>query len=326
MKRRRMTIVTVGLLLFLALTLSTVAADRTVEAGDTEADVTVVGDDLRVDAGAVLTGSSTVINGDAVVAGTVRGSLVVVNGDLEITPTGRIEGDCVVIGGDLDDAGEHTGDCVTVESLPAIAQNVLQWVPEGEFTDTGHAAVEPGPLGQIGGAIGSALLIGLLAYAVAALAPRRLRLVTDAMLDKPVASGTVGLITLVAVPALMVVVALFTALLLIVCVGLLGIPILLLIGAGFAAAALLGWSAAGQIFGEQIATWLHLAKNRSYALTTALGSAALSLLLGLLPLLPLGGFGASAVNAVILAVGLGAVALTQFGRQRYPRIVSQPEK
>ena len=96
--------------------------------------------------------------------------------------------------------------------------------------------------------------------------------------------------------------------------------------AAFGIALLMGWAAIGHVVGEQLSIWLHLAKNRSFATTTALGAAALSLILGVLPLVPLGEFGSNVASFLIAIVGLGAVVLTKFGTRQYPAYRSDPTK
>jgi hypothetical protein len=85
------------------------------------------------------------------------------------------------------------------------------------------------------------------------------------------------------------------------------------------AALLLGWIAAGAWLGERLAGWLKL-QNRSLTVTTALGTAVLTLVAALLSSFPflLGGWLWSMLAFVIACAGLGAVALTRFGTRPYP--------
>lgn len=300
---------------------------RTVQADSTVESVTVVGDDLTVEEGAVVTGDAVVLNGDATIAGTVSGALVVVNGDLEIAPSGVISGDCVLVGGELTDDGGRGTACTTVSQLPPFVSALLEQVPE----DVPAPPVAPQSgfgrtVGDVSSAVGSAAIMGILAFIVASLAPAQLRQVTYTVTDKAVASGAIGFLTLIAGPSLLLLLTILTAVTLLICIGVLGIPILLILGVGFLGGLLVGWIAVGNIVGEQLAQWLHLAKNRSFAMTTALGSAALSLVLGLLSVLPLGDLGANFASLLVLAVGLGAVVLTKFGTRPYPAYRADPVK
>jgi hypothetical protein len=59
--------------------------------------------------------------------------------------------------------------------------------------------------------------------------------------------------------------------------------------------------------------------------TAALGTGALTLGVGMLSLLPILGFLGGVLVFVFSAIGLGAVALTQFGMKPYPRRTAPPE-
>jgi hypothetical protein len=79
---------------------------------------------------------------------------------------------------------------------------------------------------------------------------------------------------------------------------------------------------AGGVFGWiAIGTWLgeKLLRNskRSLATKAALGTMALTFALGLFGMLPFV-WGEGILVSIISAIGLGAVALTQFGRKPYP--------
>jgi hypothetical protein len=116
-----------------------------------------------------------------------------------------------------------------------------------------------------------------------------------------------------AVPIVVTILAVISAVLLIVCIGILGFPIILLILFAFVAAIAMGWIAAGTWLGER----LFQRKERSLAMKAALGTFLLTFVLGLLGIMSAGWI-ESLLGVVITSVGLGAVALTQFGRRSYP--------
>ena len=100
-----------------------------------------------------------------------------------------------------------------------------------------------------------------------------------------------------------------------VCIGLLGFPIMLLLALGLVLGSLLGWVVVG--------TWLGVrlfghGKDERIVRAAALGTGALTLLFGVLGLIPFV-FGESLLVFVLVSIGLGAVALTQFGMKPYPR-------
>lgn len=137
------------------------------------------------------------------------------------------------------------------------------------------------------------------------------------------ASGGVGLLTVVAVPSLAVLLLLTSVVLLIVCIGLIGFPIVFAMLLALTAAVLFGWIAVGHLFGQQLAEPLRL-KNRSLPVTAALGTAVLTFILGLMGAIPFV-FGAGLLTFLALCLGLGATALTQFGTRPYPAAAAVQE-
>jgi hypothetical protein len=90
---------------------------------------------------------------------------------------------------------------------------------------------------------------------------------------------------------------------------------------GTVAAGFLGWFTVGNIVGEFLATRLNL-KTISQPATTALGTMAITFTLGFLGAVPFV-IGESLIWMTIVALGLGATALTKFGTRAYP-IVTGP--
>ena len=107
------------------------------------------------------------------------------------------------------------------------------------------------------------------------------------MRKKPVASGFVGFLTALAVPIVVTILAIISAVLTIICIGLLGFPIILLILLAFVAAILMGWVAAGTWLGQR----LFQGSKRTLAMKAALGTFVLTFVLGLLGILSGGWLG-----------------------------------
>lgn len=166
------------------------------------------------------------------------------------------------------------------------------------------------------GAIGQSFIFGLLAMLLASAFPENLERMEAAVRSKPVAMGVVGFLTSIAVPSLIAIVAVLTAILIFVCIGIVGIPVLLALTLGLALGAFMGWVTVGKIVGERLAGYVNL-KGRSLAFQTGLGTAVMTLVLGILGAIPF--IPDELVKWVIVMVGLGAAALTQFGRKAYPR-------
>lgn len=323
--------------------------DIIIEDGETrEGDVNVSGGELVVKAGGTINGDVSVFGGNATVNGTIDGDIVVFGGN--VTLNGVVEGDLVSFGGNLDvtESGNVDGDCVvlggnvTDNSNSTSCARVDENFPFGEGLWSGRVGppVEwgPGPdvrvppvieppsfmsrLGSfllgVGGAVGGSLIAAFVAFLIAALMPEHLERTTNVVRDKPLASGMVGVLSIVSAPALLTLWLILSALLILACgIGLLGFPIAIVLVIGMFIAGVFGWVAMGNLLGRRIARMLRM-KSPSLAFTAAFGTFLIALFLGLLGIprnFPL----EDILTFVILALGLGATVLTQFGTKPYPR-------
>jgi len=315
--------------------------DQTVETGESiNNDVILLEGDLEVQTGGTINGDVVLFSGDADISGSINGDLVLFDGDLEAAETAVINGNCVVLNGAIND---HTADglgCTNVGGLPDFLPLAsLAGLANGiapQFDDIPNPPTPPDPprppaagsgfFGGLAGVMARSLLFSILAFAVVSLAPSHLSQVEAAIKHKPVASGTVGFLTAVAVPTLSVLLALLSAVLLLICIGIVGFAVVFALLAGLGVAALFGWIAAGDLLGQ----WLVQRTNRqkmSPAMVAALGTFVLTFGLGLFGLIPFL-LGEGLVSMIITFIGLGAVALTKFGTQPYPmvRIVGENEE
>jgi hypothetical protein len=320
--------------------------DRIIGAGETvNQDITVMGNDLIVEEGALVNGDVTVFDGDVELAGTVDGDVSIFDGRLELT--GEIDGDLVLFGGELDvrETAAISGDCVSFggtvsddsgrascaspgrEILGNIRPPLRPELPEMPEPPEFPRVETRGPsfASSVGNfflrvieVVGRSLLLGLLALVVAAVFPRQLGQVSHTVRQRPAASGAVGLLTAVAAPSLIVLLLLLLA---ITCVGIILYPAVFLLGLAVIAAALMGWIALGERLGRWLVETLKF-KSRRVTVTATLGTAVLTLFLGVLGLVPPfmfgGGFGALLLSGLLVAVGLGATTLTRFGTRPYP--------
>lgn len=304
-------------------------------------DIVVFDGDLIVEEDATVNGDVILFNGDADIAGTVNGDVVVFNGDLNASNGAVINGDCVLLNGGLADDTDAGISCTDVENLPnfmaglpAININppTPPTAPDVPDIPTVQIAREGnGFWDSLGAAFLQSLLLGFFAFVIASLAPQQMGRIENAAARKPVASGMVGLLTAVAVPSIAILLAIISAILILVCIGLLGFPIIFLLLVGFAIAALVGWVTIGNLLGRKMVKGLNM-KHRSLAVTATLGTFALTMIIGLMEAIPFV-FGSGLVSFLITCVGLGAVVLTRFGTQAYPLgaidapvIAEDPEK
>lgn len=326
---KHMTLVVVALMLVLVAiptgaVLAAPAFDTVVEAGETvDNDITLFGEDLEVAEGATVNGNIVVFNGDVRIAGQVNGDVVLFNGDLEATNTAAITGVCGLVNGRLEDQTEAGVNCNSFDGASDMAAALASISEREGWPDLSGMRVD-GPsrgrsvFGEIVGTILNTLVMGALAFVAASLLPTQLQQVQTAVRQRPFASGTVGLLTAVAAPSLIVLLLLLSAVLLLICIGILGFGIVFAMALGLGAALLFGWISVGNLAGQWLTERLNLAQ-RTLPVTAAVGTMALTLGLGLMEAaVPFLGF----VGVLVAMLGLGAVALTQFGRRAYPALAA----
>ena len=336
MKKKHLVVLLIVLLLTAVPLGSAFAAppfqeDTTVETGETvRNDVILFEGDLEVEDGGTITGDVVLFNGDADVAGTLKGDLVVFNGDFKADETAVIHGDCVIFNGSIEDQTAAGLDCTNVEGLPfapalaGLMSSISPQIEAGEdFEHFDDIKFEPPSaterfVGGTFGAIARSLLFAALAFVVIAVAPTHLQQVESTIREKPVASGTVGFLTAIAVPTLAAILAVISAILIIICIGFIGLAVVFAMMAALGIAALFGWIAMGDLLGQWLAGRFGWHKM-SPAVVAALGTGLLTFALGFLSAIPFT-FGVGLVSMIISFIGLGAVALTKFGIQPYPLV------
>jgi len=350
MKKRVLIPIALALLLIIALAPMALAGpldDTVIEANETvNNDVIVLDGDLTIHQGAVVNGDVTVFNGDATINGRVSGSVTLFNGDLIASDEAAVSGECVLLNGEVRSAGALR-NCTAVDNLelPPLAIPAIPAIPElpaipgqptmpaaPEIPEFDVAPVVPvmpdradngmSYAARLASAIASTVLFTLLGLFVGAVMPKQLRQIVGVARAKPVVSGLAGVLTAVAVPSLIVLLIPLSVILTLVCIGLLGFPIMLLLALGLVLGGLLGWVVVG--------TWLGVrlfghGKDDHIVRAAGLGTGALTLIFGVLGLIPFV-FGETLLAFVLVSIGLGAVALTQFGMKPYPRLprASQP--
>jgi hypothetical protein len=343
---KRLLILAIPILLIMVLLPSGVAHaspafDRIIREGETVyEDVVIFGGTLVIQKGGRVTGDVVAFGSDVTLAGTVEGDvalfggsanmggtvegdLVILGSNLTATSTADVEGDCVLVGGDVSGESQSGPNCSAFGDFSSIivpAITDLPIIPPLPRLQTPSES-SFGFFGRVGDIAGRSLLFGLLALALAAVAPKHLTQVTDTIKRRPAASGAVGFLTIFAAISLLVIVSILTLILIFVCIGVLGIPVIIGIGLLLALGLFMGWVSAGVVVGKWLGRVLKLSDHR-LTVTAALGTAILTLAAGLLSSLPflLGGWLWTILVLAITCAGLGAVALTRFGTRNYPPV------
>lgn len=292
--------------------------DRVVAAGEVVEDALNITDNLNLEAGGLVSDDVTILGGNARIAGTISGDLVVVGGNVTLVESAVIDGDCIIIGGTIE-ANDSTTICTAIAKKLNIPIPPRTPIPPLPLLDAAGLSGNNYRL-TVSSAIFSSILLAILAFGITMIAPRHIERIGDAVTAKPVASGTVGILTFIAAVSALTILSALSALLAIVCIGLLGIPIVLALSGLLVGAMLVGWVAIGKITGDILCDILKL-RQLSIPMTAALGTAVFSLANTLISTLPAIGVAANIVIFFIGAIGLGAVALTRFGTRTWPRLI-----
>ena len=305
------------------------AADRVIPANQiVDDDITLVEGDLTIENGAVVNGDVTLLDGDLTLNGTVNGNVTLLDGTLTAGESAQVDGDCTLFSGTIEETEGRFLNCRSVSflGLDRIVEEVTAVPPVPPVVpEAPHSWGFGRFLGNVAETAGWTFTLGVLALVIASVFPRQLHQVSMVISEKPVASGTVGLLTWVAGASLIALMSAIFGLLILACgLGLLGFPIVMVVAAALSAAAVMGWVAIGHKVGVWLADTFKM-KNPTLPTTTVLGTVALSFLVGLFNIIGLG-FGQWLLVTIIGAVGLGAAALTQFGTRPYPVPAVDPNK
>jgi hypothetical protein len=256
---------------------------------------------------------------------TIIGNVFVAGGDVVLEPRGAIDGSLYVLGGDVFVDSRVEGDVaalggsVTIADNAVIAGNFYTAGSEvqrsaaaqiaGEETSVAGQRVSPiaadgaaAIAGRLLGLLGMTILVSLLAGFLVRLMPQVTGRVSTTAFENPVMSGSLGLLLLLVLPALLVFMV-FTIVL--IPFTLAGLAILVL----FVSYGMVG---IGRGTGEVLASRLHW--NLTPPVAAMLGTAVIAVLLSLVSLVPIA---AEVMLAIVGALALGAVVLSGFGTRIY---------
>jgi len=272
----------------------------TLESGERmTGDLVVLGGSVILERESRVEGNVVVMGGSASVAGEVEKDMVVFGGNVVLQSTAIVDGDLVTIGGNVQ---REEGAIVRGQEAEGLEFRGLPrfWtLPERVYTyrwpDRWFSLIF-----DIFKAIFVALALAALGLLIVLFWPKQTEVVRQAILNTPLPSGGVGLLTGIVAVALMVLLAIT------ICLS----PIAFLLGVALLAASIFGWAAVGLLVGQRL---LEAFKVRG--ITPLMAVAVGILLLSLLGAIPCLG---ALVVIVAGCVGLGAVVLTRFGTQTYP--------
>lgn len=288
----------------------------TLYSGDTlTGDLVVFGGNVTVEEDATVQGDAVVIGGNVTLDGIVQGSMVIIGGSTRMGEASVVESDLVTIGGSLsrDPGSEIEGDVITNVPAPDIRIPDFQVprVPDVPNPPNPPSVnIDYNPLTNFFQMFGIAIAVSLLAMLASLFLQPQIERVSQVVVGQPVIAGSFGLLTGVLAPFVLVILV----------VTLILIPVALLAASVLALAWLFGLIAIGTEVGERFTR----AINQTWAppLTAGMGTFLMMLVVGGIGMIPCIGWLATSLVALL---GIGAVVLTIFGTQNYPRVVAPVE-
>jgi hypothetical protein len=312
-------------------------SDLVLEEGEfVEGDVVVFGGNFEMKEGSEVKGDVVVFGGKVSINGEVKGDVAGIGGEVEIDDNAVIKGDVSSLGGEIDidedaeisgiitegpnfefDSGEFPFQPPEPPQPPELPEIVPPSVDPGDIRPS-----RPSFVAKVGDFVGDgitnifwALIFGGLSMLLVLFFPVHIKTVQDTLVEGAPVSFLVGIITVPAAVAVIVLLALFSWLIIPAC------GIIVVVAALFVAL-LVGWAVVGKLIGVRIfATFDN--PSPSDASATLVGVVAFILVASMPFLDHLPWFGwmfglvGALVGLLVSAAGLGAVVLSRFGTQTY---------
>ncbi len=307
--------------LFILLSLLPVPTGTAMAQGLSNGQV-IFGSTFNLPSGETLNGDLVVIGGAATIeaGATVTGDVILVGGNLTIH--GSVSGDVVLVGGagTLGKEAVISRDLITVAS--AFAREDGSVVKGEVFISSGLPFVMAGPdriptpprveininpLVQVATLFFRAFALAALAVLLLMFVPQHAERIAQSVVAQPLATGGLGLMTMLIAPVILVFLAITIIL---IPVSLVGIFVLAL-------AVLFGWIALGLEVGQRFTRMI----NQEWALplSAGVGTFLLTLVTGVIGFVPCIGWLAT---FLVTLLALGGTLLTLFGSRMYQPVMT----
>ncbi|HEY3345553.1 MAG TPA: polymer-forming cytoskeletal protein [Anaerolineaceae bacterium] len=261
-----------------------------------DGNLAVLGGTVTIDKGAVVNGDVFQAGGTLSIDGKVNGNLSALGGTVFLNANANIQGDVSTVGGTLhrDSGAKISGDVVNGAQGPMTFNTPQVFVPP---------VYNLRPLTDTLWFFFRTLAVAALAMLLGLFLPIPLSRVGQAVVQQPIISGGMGLLTAVISLILLILLAIT---LILIPVSVFGIFILIV-------AALFGWIAIGLEVGNRITELFKV--QWPAAISAGIGTFVISFILNGIGFIPCVGWIAPTVVGLL---GLGAVLLTRFGTIPYP--------
>jgi hypothetical protein len=276
-------------------------------------DLVVIGGTVTVEKGAQVNGNVALVGGTVTIDGQVSRDAVAVGGTLSLGPSSMVSGNVATFGAMINRAeGSQVGGQITSGGGLQVpfTLSVPQTIPQTGTWPFGAQSwnapfswrFDATPLANGASLFMRSLGLAALAVLVVIFWPTQTQRIAQASLHNAPISGALGLLTAIVAPGLLILLAITLCLIPIAALG----AMLLL------AAVVFGWIAIGAEVGQRMAEVFKWTMHP--AASAALGTFVLTLVLGVIGIIPCIGWLGS---AIVGAIGLGAVVLTRFGMRSY---------
>jgi cytoskeletal protein CcmA (bactofilin family) len=283
----------------------------TLRSGETlDGNLVVLGGTVNIEENALVNGEVLAMGGSIFIDGEVDGNLTALGGLIRLGETAFIDGDLVSIGAlvQRDEGSVVEGQVITETDFPfQISVPSVDLTPPFEFTSPSvfmpRFMTQFNPLREVTWFLFRTFMISALAMLVVMFLPKQTEEAANTIIKEPVVTGGIGLLSIVAIPILLIMLSLTLIL----------IPFTLLGSMVYVLALLFGWIILGHEVGRRFAQML----NREWTapIVAGLGTFGLTFVALSLTYIPCIGW---IVFFLIASIGLGTVILTRFGTQAFP--------
>ena len=280
----------------------TLQSDETLYGG-----LVVVGGSAELEEGSLVVGDVVIVGGDVEIYGEGDGNVIAIGGQAYLGEDSIVNDDLVTIGGTVQrEEGALVRGAITAEMPEGFELD--KFSPEGLNTNRDwRTTIWKGfkPVGDMIMNVMQALAMAALAAVLALFLLKPMERVSQAVVTQPLPAGGLGILTVIVLPALLLVLAITIILLPLSLIG------FLVLGAGF----LFGWIALGLEVGKRMEKMFKVDESWAPAVRAGIGTFTLSLLGFAVSMVPCIGW---ILPFLVSMLSLGGVVLTLFGTRDYP--------
>jgi hypothetical protein len=281
----------------------------TLKSGETlRGGLVVVGGTAELEEDSLVVGDVVVIGGEVNIYDQVDGNVVAIGGKTYLGEKAVVNEDLVTVGGTVQrEEGALIRGSITAEMPENFDFGALK--PDVLNPETGWrlSSLWKGvrPIGDIMVKFMQALAMAALAAVLALFLLQPMERVSHAVMVQPLVTGGLGLLTIIVVPALLLLLAVT---LILIPLSLIGI---LALGAAF----VFGWVAVGLEVGRRMEKMFKVQEPWAPAVSAGVGTLTLSVLSSAIGMVPCVGW---MVPFLVAMLSLGGVVVTMFGSRVYP--------